>query len=105
MLSQTRNALAAALIGAVSLAAPAAQADNLIISTGLGHTHLWVGDHMNPFADAIEQATNGEISFTRFYAASCPPSAASWTACRAERSRSPRRCSRPTTRASSRCRT
>lgn len=68
MLSQTRNALAAALIGAVSFAAPAAQAGNLIISTGLGHTHLWVGDHMNPFADAIEQATNGEISFTRFYA-------------------------------------
>ncbi|MGB6118339.1 MAG: TRAP transporter substrate-binding protein DctP [Mesorhizobium sp.] len=45
-----------------------AGAADLIISTGLGKPHPWVGAHMDPFADAIEKASNGDIKFTRFYA-------------------------------------
>lgn len=59
-------AMATAVFGA-ALAGTAHAAD-LIISTGLGKPHPWVGAHMDPFADAIEKDSNGEIKFTRFYA-------------------------------------
>jgi TRAP-type C4-dicarboxylate transport system substrate-binding protein len=68
MLHWSRKLLAAATVGSVALMAPAASAAELIISTGLGKPHMWVAHHMNPFADAIEAATNKEITFTRFYA-------------------------------------
>jgi len=58
-----------ALAGCISAAGiTAAQAENLLISASLPQVHFWVGKHMDPFADAIEKATNGEVSFTRFYA-------------------------------------
>lgn len=62
----SRNLLAAAIVAA-SFATTASAAE-LIISTGLGQPHMWVAHHMNPFADAIEKGSNGEITFTRFYA-------------------------------------
>lgn len=67
MLRLARNLAAAAAIlgGALTGAANAAE---LIISTGLGQPHMWVAHHMNPFAEAIEKGSNGEITFTRFYA-------------------------------------
>lgn len=67
MKTWTRNLYAAGTMAALTFAAPASAAD-LIISTGLGQPHMWVAHHMNPFADAIEQASNGDIKFTRFYA-------------------------------------
>lgn len=57
----------AAMFVGLSMGGVAAAAD-LTISTGLGQPHMWVAHHMNPFADAIEKDSNGEISFTRFYA-------------------------------------
>lgn len=57
---------ATALVAA--LAAGSSNAADLIISTGLGKPHLWVGAHMEPFADAIEKSSNGGVKFTRFYA-------------------------------------
>ncbi len=60
--------LTAATAVAGALMAGSAQAADLIISTGLGKPHLWVGAHMDPLADAIEKGSNGEIKFTRFYA-------------------------------------
>ncbi len=38
----------------------------LTISAGLSQTHFWVGNYMDPFADAIEAET--DLAFTRFYA-------------------------------------
>lgn len=38
----------------------------LTISAGLSRTHFWVGGYMDPFADAMEAAT--DLTFTRFYA-------------------------------------
>ena len=38
----------------------------LTISAGLSQTHFWVGQYMDPFADAIEAET--DLTFTRFYA-------------------------------------
>ena len=38
----------------------------LTISAGLSQTHFWVGNYMDPFADAIEAETS--LAFTRFYA-------------------------------------
>ncbi len=38
----------------------------LTISAGLSQTHFWVGNFMDPFADAIEAET--DLAFTRFYA-------------------------------------
>lgn len=68
MLSVTRSLFAGAtMLAALSMGA-ASHAADLIISTGLGQPHLWVSKHMDPFADAMEEATNGEVSFTRFYA-------------------------------------
>ena len=58
-----------ALAGCISATGiTAAHAENLLISASLPQVHFWVGKHMDPFADAIEKATNGEVSFTRFYA-------------------------------------
>jgi TRAP-type C4-dicarboxylate transport system substrate-binding protein len=59
-------AVTTAVLGTVL--AGSAQAADLIISTGLGKPHPWVGAHMDPFADAIEAGSNGDIAFTRFYA-------------------------------------
>lgn len=67
MVRFTRRLLAATTLAA-GLWATQASAAELIISTGLGKPHLWVGAHMDPFADAIEKGSNGEITFTRFYA-------------------------------------
>lgn len=60
--------LTAATAIAGALVAGSAQAADLIISTGLGKPHPWVGAHMDPFADVIEKDSNGEVKFTRFYA-------------------------------------
>ncbi len=38
----------------------------LTISAGLSQTHFWVGNYMDPFADAIAAET--DLAFTRFYA-------------------------------------
>ena len=38
----------------------------LTISAGLSQTHFWVGNYMDPLADAIEAET--DLAFTRFYA-------------------------------------
>lgn len=66
-----------ALLGAalsLGVALPGAvAADNLIISTGLGQPHLWVKYHMNPFADEMTAASDGNITFTRFYAGELSP--------------------------------
>ena len=51
------------LAGGVGMAAT-----DLIIAASLPEVHFWVGKHMNPFADAVEEKTGGEVSFTRFYA-------------------------------------
>lgn len=67
MIAYARRLLAATAICGIALTGAAGAAE-FIISTGLGKPHLWVGAHMDPFADAIEQASNGEITFTRFYA-------------------------------------
>ncbi|WP_205042076.1 TRAP transporter substrate-binding protein DctP [Rhodoligotrophos defluvii] len=67
MLARMRNLAFAAAAGLLAFAPLAHAADTLIISTGLGQPHLWVAQHMNPFADAIEKGSNGEITFTRFY--------------------------------------
>jgi TRAP-type C4-dicarboxylate transport system substrate-binding protein len=67
MITFARRLLAATTLIGVLAAGPV-QAAEFIISTGLGKPHLWVGAHMDPFADAIEKASNGEITFTRFYA-------------------------------------
>lgn len=64
----TRRFLATTMTALACLGPLPAMAENLIISTGLGQPHMWVAHHMNPFADAIEKASNGDISFTRFYA-------------------------------------
>ena len=40
--------------------------ESLTISAGLSQTHFWVGNYMDPFADAIEAET--DLAFTRFYA-------------------------------------
>ncbi|WP_342641542.1 TRAP transporter substrate-binding protein DctP [Rhodoligotrophos ferricapiens] len=67
MLAKLRNLLAGAAAGVIALAPLAAAAETLIISTGLGQPHAWVAYHMNPFADAIERDSKGEITLTRFY--------------------------------------
>lgn len=67
MITFARKLLAATALMGMVLAGPV-QAAEFIISTGLGKPHLWVGAHMDPFADAIEKASNGGITFTRFYA-------------------------------------
>lgn len=40
----------------------------LRISAGLSPLHFWVGYHMDPFADRIEEETGGRVSFNRYYA-------------------------------------
>lgn len=67
MIAHARRLLAATAIATAALTLSAHAAD-LIISTGLGKPHLWVGAHMDPFADAIEKGSNGDVKFTRFYA-------------------------------------
>jgi len=59
--------LSAATVIAGAIMAGSAHAADLIISTGLGKPHPWVGAHMDPFADAIEKGSP-DIKFTRFYA-------------------------------------
>ncbi len=67
MLTSVRRLFAATAILGLALSSPASAAD-FIISTGLGKPHPWVGAHMDPFADAIEKGSDGDIKFTRFYA-------------------------------------
>jgi TRAP-type C4-dicarboxylate transport system substrate-binding protein len=40
----------------------------LRISSGVGDKHAWTAGHMQPFADRIEQKTNGKVKFHRFVA-------------------------------------
>lgn len=54
------------VIAAVALVSGTAQAKDLSISAGLPKVHFWVGQHMDPFADAVEAAA--AIKFKRFYA-------------------------------------
>ena len=63
----SKGLVTALVLGAVPFASQAV-AEEVMISTGLGQPHMWVAHHMDPFADAIEDATDGEYSFTRFYA-------------------------------------
>lgn len=58
----------AVLASATLLSSTALAQTNLMISASLPQVHFWVGQHMDPFADAIEAETNGDIAFTRFYA-------------------------------------
>lgn len=67
MFRYARN-LAAATAMFAAAATGAVQSAEFIISTGLGKPHPWVGAHMDPFADAIEAASGGDVSFVRFYA-------------------------------------
>ncbi|WP_024588237.1 C4-dicarboxylate ABC transporter substrate-binding protein [Aliihoeflea sp. 2WW] len=64
----TKLAKLAVLASATLLSGAALAQTNLMISASLPQVHFWVGQHMDPFADAIEAETNGEIAFTRFYA-------------------------------------
>lgn len=57
-------ALAAAT--ALAVAAVPAAARDLTISASLPKVHFWVGQHMDPFANAIEGST--KVKFKRFYA-------------------------------------
>ena len=60
--------MAAAGTVAVGTIAPAKAETNLLLGSSLPQVHFWVGKHMDLFADAMEQRTNGEVTFTRFYA-------------------------------------
>jgi TRAP-type C4-dicarboxylate transport system substrate-binding protein len=56
-----------ALVSSLTLAAfGTAMAADLTISAGLPKAHFWVGQHMEPFANAIEASTS--TKFRRFYA-------------------------------------
>lgn len=37
------------------------------LSTGLGQPHMWTAHHMEPFAEAMEEKTDGAVTFTKFY--------------------------------------
>lgn len=63
-----RKAIVITAASALALGTGAVHAQDLRISAGLGQQHFWVGEHMEPFADAIEAET--DIEFTRFYAGS-----------------------------------
>ena len=43
-----------------------ANSQNLIISSSLPQSHLWVQGHLDPFVSALEDATDGGITFTYF---------------------------------------
>ena len=64
MLSRLATTLAV-VAAAAALATPAVARD-LTISASLAKVHFWVGQHMDPFADAVESST--KIKFKRFYA-------------------------------------
>nr|MBF0685196.1 TRAP transporter substrate-binding protein DctP [Pseudomonas sp.] len=66
MLKLAGTAFSAALAAALVLAPGASSAKELVISAALSKPHIWVGSHMDPFADAIEKET--DITFTRYYA-------------------------------------
>lgn len=68
LLEVTRKAVAVGLASAVALGVGTATAQDLRISTGVGQNHFWTNQHMDPFADKIEDRTDTE--FTRFYAGS-----------------------------------
>jgi TRAP-type C4-dicarboxylate transport system substrate-binding protein len=61
----SRLALAGLVAGSLGFTGATA-AETLRISSGIGQQHFWVGEHMDPFADAIEEADIG-IDFNRFY--------------------------------------
>ncbi|MFA5664253.1 TRAP transporter substrate-binding protein DctP [Castellaniella sp.] len=58
-------AMAASAAAILGLAAPA-QATDLTIAASLPEVHFWVGNYLNPFADAMEKES--DIEFQRFYA-------------------------------------
>lgn len=64
----TRRArlLPVVLTTAMAAIAGTAAAKDLTISAGIPKVHFWVGQHMDPFASAIESAT--PIKFKRYYA-------------------------------------
>lgn len=62
-----KNGLFSAAFAATAGIAGGVQAQNLTISTGLGQPHMWVAHHMEPFTESMEEKTNGEITFTKFY--------------------------------------
>jgi TRAP-type C4-dicarboxylate transport system substrate-binding protein len=53
-------------MAALTMATTPVAAQNMTISAGLSQTHFWVWDHMDAFADAVEEHT--DLTFTRFYA-------------------------------------
>src|ERR1041384_3755000 len=62
-----------AVSAAAALTASVAYAKDLRLSSSLPQVHMWVYGYMDPFADRVEKDTNGEISFTRFYAGELLP--------------------------------
>jgi len=62
----SRLTAAVALAACVVFPPPPAQAADLTISASLPKVHLWVGGHMDLFADALEAASS--VRFQRFYA-------------------------------------
>lgn len=73
MTSFARRAMFGIALGLTASAPGLVSADNLIISTGLGQPHMWTAHLMNPFAEAMEKATGGSTTFTRFYAGELSP--------------------------------
>jgi TRAP-type C4-dicarboxylate transport system substrate-binding protein len=58
---------------ATAFLAGSAGAETLTISTGLPQNHNWVFGHMEPFIEAMERDSNGEITFVPFIAGEMTP--------------------------------
>jgi TRAP-type C4-dicarboxylate transport system substrate-binding protein len=58
----------AATAAVLALGTAGASAQNFIISSALPQSHLWVGQHMDLFMEAMEDASAGAVTFTPFYA-------------------------------------
>lgn len=66
-------ALAATTAVALTALTPIVEAKDLRLSSSLPQVHMWVYGYMDPFADKVEAATDGEITFTRFYSGELLP--------------------------------
>ena len=62
------GACSAALALFAAASASSATAQDLTIASSLPPAHLWVAAHKKPFIEALEAKSNGDISFTAFYA-------------------------------------
>lgn len=66
-MNYTKISVISAVCAGLMAGAGAVSAQNLTLSTGLGQPHMWVAHHMEPFAEAMESKTNGEVTFTKYY--------------------------------------